>query len=294
MNDQPTIGLFVVGAMKAATTGMCDWLKDQPGIELSDPKEPAIFVSDEAVLDRGGRLADLFSTVSSDSVFLDGSTDYAKFPAITGVPKRVYEHNKDARIVYMMRHPVERAVSQFRFDWLLGADTMSFERAVETNPQLVNNGRYAFQLREWLAWFAPEQITLIAAEAFARAPAEQVERVLRSLPNRDVVSINRPERERSNDTAALVRHRSLARRVLRDSAVGKVVRPYLPSGLATIYHRRLQQKSMPLLSEQFRRQLVEVFDRDLAELSEMTAGPPITCDTWGSTTETWQPVLRSS
>ena len=184
--------------------------------------------------------------------------------------------------MYLMRDPIERAISQHRFEWFLGADQQPFSQALTGNPQLVDNGRYAFQLKQWLDYFPPEQFVLVFAEAFMTDPEPQVARVLDLLRVPHDAQLAAPAWERSNETSTLVRP-SLARRLLRDSALGSAIRPYVPAAVTTAYRRRLDAKSKPEVSDADRAHLAALFDVDLEELTRLTSGPGITCASWRET-----------
>ena len=288
----PPVDLFVIGAMKAATTGMCDLLARQPGVSLSVPKEPTTFVRDRSADELSDHLAGAYAAAQAGSLRVDGSTDYAKYPSIEGVPRRVRAHNPDARFVYLMRHPVARTISQYRFEWLMGADTMSFEKALATNPQLIDNSRYAMQLRHWLEWFSSDRILLVFAEQFARNPEAEVRRVLDHAGVRRQGEVAAADGGLSNASDVLVRHGSLARRLLRDSSFGRAIRPLVPAVVARSYHSRQQRRSKPDITPEVEAMLVRRLDLDLAELRDMTAGPELTCHSWTHVSETWTPVLQ--
>jgi hypothetical protein len=286
------IDLFIIGAMKAATTSMCSWLAAQPHMAMSSPKEPSIFVSDASVDEWIPRLDSLFAGALPDDVRTEGSTDYTKFPSIRGVPDRVHRHCPEARFVYLMRHPVERTISQYRFEWFLGGKRRPFARALKENPQLVDNSRYAYQLRQWLDCFPPERFLLVFAEAYADDPASQIRRVLNFSGAPSGSRITEPIREQSNETAQLVR-RTLTRRLFRDSALGNRVRPLVPAAATSAYRRRLVEKSQPAISQRETDELESIFDADLTELSRLAVGPDLTCGTWKRIATTWTPELVS-
>ncbi len=290
---QPVIGIdfFVIGAMKAGTTAMCDWLDAQGGVAISSPKEPSIFVSDTSVMEWAPRIDELFDDRDLPSLRGEGSTDYTKFPALSGVPERVHRHSPQAKLVYLMRHPVERAISQYRFEWLLGAETMPFEQALDANPALIDNGRYAFQLRQWLEFFSPDRFLLVFSESFSREPEAQVRRVLDFLAMPDE-QVQTPRSLRKNQTSLIVR-RTLARKLLRDSRFGKAIRPYVPEAIAAGHRRMVQEKSKPVITDDIKTRIVDAFNEDLASLSAIASGPEITCETWDDVARTWTPQLHT-
>lgn len=284
------VDFFVLGAMKAATTGMCDWLDVQRGVAISQPKEPALFASDASLDQELPRVGDLFRGRPAQALRGDGSTDYTKFPLHSGVAERVKEHCPDARFIYMMREPVARAVSQYRFEYMLGGARSSFADAVSASPGLVDNGRYAFQLQQWLDHFPPDRFLLVLAEAFAADPVRQVARALEflGLPGGPVTS---PSIEHSNETANIVRQ-SRALRLVRESDLGRrLIRPLLPDRLVEGYKRRAYERSRPELTDADVAALRTVFDADLRDLTRLTGGPGITCETWGSVVADWTPSL---
>lgn len=282
---------FVIGAMKAGTTAMCTWLDAQDGIAVSEPKEPAVFATADSSAAWADRVATFYQSADDADLWVDGSTDYAKSPHVDGVPQRVTAGHPDARYVYMMRDPIARAISQYRFEWMLGGDKLPFDRAVSENSALVDYSRYAFQLTRWLEVVEPAKILLVFAEEFDRDPSTQVGRVLRFLGHDDVVET--PQRRRDNQTDQLVRP-TLARKVLRESALGRALRPLAPESVTRAYKRRVTASSRPDVSDTTRAHLADVFDADLRDLTAMTGGPGITCASWHATTTTWTPQLRSS
>lgn len=287
------IDLFVIGAMKSATTSMCDWLDSQPDFQVSKPKEPSIFVSDTAVREAVPRLGEYFPEAPHRPVRVDGSTDYAKFPAIAGVPARVRRHCPEARFVYLMRDPIARAISQYRFEWLLGGSRVPFERALVERPELIDNGRYGLQLAQWLEHFPADRFLLVFAEAFAADEAEQIGRVRRFLQvppePQTMVGGDAP----SNDSSLLILRSSRAR-ALRRSPAGRIARRLVPSAAANAYKQRVQARSVPEVSETVRAHLAEIFDQDLVEFQTLTAGPLIDCASWRDVALSWTPCLRTS
>lgn len=290
--DFVDIDFFVVGAMKAATSSLCEWLHAQPGISISNPKEPGIFVSEASVKLWESRLHELYREAPAGTLLGEGSTDYAKYPDIPGVPERLRRMHPRARMIYMMRHPVERALSQYRFEWLLGGRTMTFGEALAGNRGLLSYSRYFYQLEQWLTHFPSNQVLLVFTESFEANPEAEVQRV-RSFLGLAPSAVVKPENPRSNETATLVRP-SLARRLLRESWLGEFVRPVVPDAIVRRYRRHLNVKSNPEVSQTQMEAMIETFDRDLAQLSELVQVPGLTCANWLERAPTATPVLTTS
>jgi hypothetical protein len=284
------IDFFVVGAMKSATSSLCDWLDAQPGIVMSSPKEPGIFVSDEAVAHWSDRLDTLYPSADSHVLRGDGSTDYAKHPVIAGVPERLVRTCPEAKIVYMMRHPLQRTISQFRFEWLLGGRSVEFSRALEENPGLISFSDYALQLSQWSRVLPPERILLMFTEAFARDPAAQVRRVLDFLEV-DTDEVVEPQHQRTNVTSTLVRP-TRTRRLLRSSWLGRRVRPLIPEVVVGRYRDRVAARSRPSLTTEQEQELINRLDEDLVDLGKLLSLPDLNCQNWYAIAGETDPTMQ--
>ena len=59
------------------------------------------------------RYLELFSPAGDARVLGEASTSYTKRPLVPGVVERIAAFNPDARFIYLLRDPVERAVSHY-------------------------------------------------------------------------------------------------------------------------------------------------------------------------------------
>ena len=95
---------FIIGAAKCGTTSLWLYLDAHPEIAFSANKEPAFFVRphyrDELGLVRG-----LFRPAP---VRGEASTVYTTHPVNSGVPERIRSLVPDAKLIYMVRDPVDR------------------------------------------------------------------------------------------------------------------------------------------------------------------------------------------
>ena len=288
--DEFVPDVLVIGAMKAATTGVCEWLAAQRGIAVSEPKEPGVFVSDESRRAYVGRWQELFLHSAPGDLLVDGSTFYSKFPSITGVPHRVAEVAPDTRIVFVLRHPFDRMLSQYTFDWLRGVDRSSFSVALRESPSLLTNSMYALQLDQWLQYFPPDQICLVLTESFAVNPEKEVRRVMTHVGINSDGSIAAPERSRSNVTAG-VRSPSRTRYLFSHLPAARRLRSVTPSLIVRLYRAHLQKRSRPVVTAELRHEIEQELDADLARLQQLTAGPALTCASWNRVALSWTPSL---
>jgi hypothetical protein len=177
--------LFLIGSMKSGTTYLSQLLAAHPAVFVCSPKEPCHFV-DPKVLRRAWpwmwdqgywrsqeRYLGLFSGSNSAAVIAEASTVYAKLPMFSGVCERILDFNPRARFIYIMRDPVERAISHYwhRVRWW--GERRSLLSALRQDPQYEDVSHYALQLNEYLRHVGRERVhTLTMEELLADTPGQ--------------------------------------------------------------------------------------------------------------------------
>ena len=113
MNLERRPNLFIIGAMKSGTSSLHAYLGTHPSVFMCEPKEPGYFV-EQLNLKRGrGWYSKLFHGAEGASIRGESSTEYTKAPMYGGVPQRLAEFNPQAKIIYLMRDPIERSISHY-------------------------------------------------------------------------------------------------------------------------------------------------------------------------------------
>lgn len=159
--------LLIIGAMKSGTTSLYRDLSAHPLIEFPVDKEPGN-LADPVVLSEAG-LRDYLSLwqPSRDEVQLaDGSTAYSKLPLVEGVPERAKVVAPDARIIYLVRHPIERALSHHRHLVARRKAPRQFDEALKERSELIDFGRYGMQIAAWFDAFPASAIRVVPFERY--------------------------------------------------------------------------------------------------------------------------------
>ncbi|WP_306751798.1 sulfotransferase family protein [Paracoccus actinidiae] len=102
---------FIIGAAKAGTTSLYDMLIHHPGVFLPDRKEPEFFARDDLYGEGIENYAWLFEPARPDQLTGEGSTLYSLSPLFPDTAARIARHVPQARFIYVLRQPVERAYS---------------------------------------------------------------------------------------------------------------------------------------------------------------------------------------
>lgn len=154
--------LLIVGAGKSGTTSLHEYLRLHPEITMSTPKELKFFSAD----DWQGRV-DRYRSQGWESSRVRGesSPGYTMFPFLPSVADRVQELIPDAKLIYLVRDPVDRAIAHYAEFIALRFEDRPIATALAevdnpANPYLCTS-RYATQLRRYLRLFDADQILVI-------------------------------------------------------------------------------------------------------------------------------------
>jgi hypothetical protein len=154
--------LFLVGAAKCGTTSLHHYLGAHPEVEMTSVKEPQLFAGDE-YRSQLASYASLFAR--SAPVRGESSAVYSQYPSWPGIPERISEHVPDARILYLVRDPIDRALAHYRQhvrDHKEGRTVgEAFAGFADPAHTYIAPSRYATQLDRYLARFDPDRVLVV-------------------------------------------------------------------------------------------------------------------------------------
>ncbi|WP_404363752.1 sulfotransferase family protein [Marinobacter sp.] len=98
---------FIVGAPKCGTTAMHEYLSQHPDVYACKPKEPHYFIQGD--FPKWWKITEeeylsLFSSAKKEKILLDSSVWYLYSKNSL---RKIYEFNQDAKIIIILRNPVE-------------------------------------------------------------------------------------------------------------------------------------------------------------------------------------------
>src|SRR5262245_58499694 len=156
---------IVIGAAKSGTTSLCEYLRIHPQVFVSEPKEPQFFPL-EFNWDKGLEwYASHFADAGEARAIGEGSTTYTRYPHSKGVPDRMHSLLPRVKLIYLVRHPIERMISQYQQHvWHGWESERSIERALRKDVFYTDISRYATQIEQYLRLFPKEQLLAITSE----------------------------------------------------------------------------------------------------------------------------------
>ena len=201
MNNIILPEFFIVGAQKSGTTSICSILNHHAKIYVSTPKEPMFFCRDDVQLhscffvershewsnfDWGGKRDDLiagydrlFHKKKPDVLCGEGSTTY--MPS-RRVPERIFALKPDAKIIFILRNPVDRAYSAYWHYVYKGVISRKLYNQLRFDGQgLLAMGLYKEYIDHYLKFFTKKQMYFEVFERFKTDKQNCINGILRFL-----------------------------------------------------------------------------------------------------------------
>jgi hypothetical protein len=195
----PEPNFFIIGAAKAATTSLSSLLDLHPEAAISRPKEPHFFSYNHHFALGWERYLQLFDHGAGRKAIGDASTSYSRIRYHPAVIERIHARVPDARIIYMVRHPLKRMESAY-VEHMCSAASQAFESvndAVRRQPMIVDSSRYWEVFDAYRKRFDESRIKIVWFEEYVADTATVFRDVCRFLEIDDSVTPDF-ERERTN------------------------------------------------------------------------------------------------
>ncbi len=159
-NRLPTF--ILIGAMKCGTTSLHRYLDAHPEICVSEPKETDFFLqrTEKDLSWYRRRFA------REARAYGEASTNYTKYPEFRGVPQRMRQLLPEVKLLYLVRDPIERALSHYAHNRADGLEDQPLEEALwpPAESHYLQTSRYALQIAQYLEHYALDQLLVIEAE----------------------------------------------------------------------------------------------------------------------------------
>ena len=107
----------------------------------------------------------------------ESTTDYTKSPNYSGVPERIHDFCPDAKIIYIMRDPIERAISQYWWEVQYSAEGRRMSNAILNNDWIMNASNYALQLKPYIKLFGAGSVFTLTMEELQATPQETLKSI---------------------------------------------------------------------------------------------------------------------
>ncbi len=287
---------FLAGAPKAGTTALHAALTRHPELYLSAVKEPKFFLTDGPPPLQGGpgdaktyrehvwRRTDyeaLFDPAPAGALRGE-STPFYLYRA--DAQQRIRTLIPDARLIVVLRDPIERAHSNWAHLWSAGLDPVGdFVAACAAEEQRIaagwadfwhyrRLGLYGEQLTHLCSVFPPGQVMVFRYRDLVSDPAKTLSRICAFLGVATGLVTDIPPENVTAHPEHSRRHRTLSRIVRSCSAVTARLPGQAPKAMIDLLERSLQDGALPRrpLTWEQRQSLIPYFEPDIRLLSDLT------------------------
>jgi hypothetical protein len=272
------ITLMVVGAQKAGTSSLLQYLGQHPDICIHRQHEYVFFFSDiQYPKGYGYSFNEYFPHVAPGQAVL---AKHAMLMYSQVAIERLYNHNPNASLVALLRNPIDRAYSAYWFARSRGWESIStFEEAIRVEPDrlkdggwlkwrnnaYLDNGKYAFHLERLQKYFGVEKTRIYLIEDLKTDPGKIFRQVFEMAGvNKDFM----PDISNKHNPSTLARSEKFAQWFAAflnpQNKLKDIVKLLLPSHLRSDMREYVKQANTsefvpPPMSVETRQYLAEYF-----------------------------------
>ena len=288
---------LVIGAPKAGTTALHAALAGHPALYLSPVKEPKFFLTDGPPPTRGGGPGDVqtyrehvWRRDDYEALFADAprgslrgeSTPFYLYDR--AAQRRIRALIPRARLIVILRDPVERAHSNWTHLWSAGLEPIGdFVRACAEEDRraaagwapfwhYTRIGRYGEQLDHLLTQFPAEQVFVLRYHALVDAPARTLDDICGFLGVQRGIIAEVPRENVTAHPRSSATHQAVSKLVRGTAAAGRHLPGVAGTAITRPLERFLQQNAgrrQPLTWQQ-RQAVLPYFEDDIRVLEKTT------------------------
>jgi hypothetical protein len=278
-SGEPRLPTFlIIGAPKTGTTSLHRYLAAHPEIFMAETKELNFFIEEFNWSLGTEWYMHHFAAAGEATAVGEASPRYTQHPYHLGVAERVAAVLPVARLVYVVRNPLEQMLSHHRDRLRWASEREPADKALLKNPIYLETAKYGSQAERFLACFPPERFHVVISEEL-RHPETRLAtlaKILRFLEVDDTWVSDAFSREHN---VGLARRRWLFQRLAAQpgwGALANATPEWLKRPVRPIIHRGTSPESE--LSDAVARELKSRLSEDIAGLREIV-GPEF--DGWG-------------
>lgn len=171
------VNFFIAGAPKSGTTSLYEYLCQHKEIEMCSIKEPDFFSCTALKKEQTYYGNDPIQNLEKYNKLFSNKKDLLRGEASVSylfyddVAKKIKKYNEKAKIIIILRNPVDRAFSHYLMDYRLGLVSENFEDIINKRinhknallyyQQYVSVGEYYNQVERYINVFGPEKLLII-------------------------------------------------------------------------------------------------------------------------------------
>ena len=171
--DMSKPNFLLIGAQKSATTSISVMLSNHPDVFVVKGKEPHFFSENRRYARGWDWYMSLFSGYNGARAIIDASTSYSRTKTFPNTISRIIKHVPDAKILYSVRHPLDRMESAY-VEWMSTPsflfENTSINDMVRKKPNIIESSRYWKNISAYRKHFPDHRIKIIWFDEYVNNP----------------------------------------------------------------------------------------------------------------------------
>lgn len=291
------VNFFIIGAAKSGSTSLYHYLNQHPDIYFSPIKETNYFSKEIklddlsanykknnpihldqyftaekleelplAIVQKEAHYNKLFQAASDEKILAEASVSYMHSPVAA---KEIYNYNPDAKLMAILRNPVERAFSHYLMALRFGYTSLPFREAFETDKYALQKGwgvselfyelgLYHDQLSRFYERFPKENIQVHLFEDLHKDKNALFQSAFEFL---DIPAME-IDTEKVHNPGEVPKHPGLNKFIYR-SGIAKLAKGILPKSMKSGIKSRMLSKDKPQISDKDRQFLLDLYQEDI-------------------------------
>jgi len=277
---------FIVGAPRAGTTSLYEYLKVHPLIFMSPIKEPNYFSRKTVPADyhymklitrNNERYLKLFKNSKNEKFIGEATTHYLADP---DAPYLIHKKSPNGRIIISLRDPVERMFSHYLMVLNRNIVSLSFhdqlelefkDRSGKQDPGLrLDSGMYSESVNRYLEVFGKKNVKILIFEEWTVNIKNTINEILKFLELSQIINYFENKSHNKN-TVTKVARGTLAKHLLQSKTANKIAKSLLTTSTRNFLRVKMFSKQVNnlLMDEKDRITLKEFYEKDVKKLENI-------------------------
>jgi len=265
--------LIIIGALKCGTTSLHYYLGLHPQIFMSREKELDFFVQ-ELNWDKG---IEWYKSNFTGKALIHGESSprYTNYPFYDGVPERMHFVMPEAKLIYIVRDPIDRIISDYVQKFSDGMENRRIEDVLKdfnlTNRYL-NRSRYYMQLSQYLNYFPKSSILIITMEDLNRQRQTTLKKIFQFLNVDDTFYSQKFFKIKHTSTSKRRKNRiGMVLKWLSETEIAKTISADIRRKIGRILYLPFSTRiEKPMLNDSLKEKLINYLKDDINQLREYT------------------------
>jgi hypothetical protein len=275
------VDFFIVGAPKSGTTSLYHYLDQHSDINMSIVKEPNYFSAEELkrqdlyykskIISTIDEYDKLFKNQKGNQLLGEASVSYLFYPDVAG---KIKLYNPNAKIIILLRDPIERAYSHHNMDRRLGYVKDDLSNIINDSSvmnhslyyqQYIQLGQYYTQVKNYIDVFGRDNVCVMLYDDLKENNKDLTDKVISflKLKEYDGIDYNIPYNSSKSSDFKIINF------LYKLSFLRRLVLMILPVSLVDHLENKFFKSKEIVMSQDLESQLYDLYCDEILLLEKM-------------------------